>query len=84
MVEYVDAVDLGDAPEIFISGVSKIEKIGPGTIRFTFYSERDNCRRVVLHSVWDLQQWMSICTLIEDMRGMMRYGPERMAHVRAS
>jgi hypothetical protein len=56
MATFVEAVDLGDAPEIFISGISNIEQIGPGTVRFTFYSERENCRRVVLHTIWDLAQ----------------------------
>lgn len=83
-MEYVEAVDLGDAPEIFISGISKIEKIGPGTIRFTFYSERDNCRKVVLHSIWDLRKWLEDCNVIEDMRGAMRYGPNRADHARVS
>lgn len=87
-MEYVETVDLGDAPEIFISGISKIEQIGPGTVRFTFYSERDNCKRVVLHTIWDLRKWIEEATVIEDARGMLRYGPNRVerdpAHSRAS
>lgn len=82
-LEFAECVDLGDAPEIFITGISKIEQIGPGTIRFTFYSERDNCRRVVLHSVWDLKRWEQDSSSIEDARGALRYGPNR-DHTRAS
>lgn len=86
-MDYAESIDIGDAPEIFISGISKIEQIGPGTVRITFYSERDSCRRVVLHQVWDIKRWLGEFSVIEDARGALRYGPnhvDREVHSRAS
>jgi hypothetical protein len=85
VMEYTEAVDIGDAPEIFISGIAKIEKIGPGTVRISFYSERDNCRRIVLHQVWDLKRWLEEFTAVEDARGVLLYGVNRIdRHVHTS
>jgi hypothetical protein len=84
MVTFAEAVDLGDAPEIFLSGISQVEQVGPGTVRFTFYSRRDNCNRVVLHAIWDAKGWEEMHALIDDIRGSLRYGACRLDHVRAS
>lgn len=86
-MNYAEVVDIGDAPEVFITGISKIEQIGPGTIRITFYNQRDNCRRVVLHQVWDLKRWLEEFTAVEDARGVLLYGVNRIdrdIHARSS
>jgi hypothetical protein len=83
-MDFTEAVDLGDAPEIFLTGIKSVERLGPGTIRVSFYSQRDNCKRVVLHAVWDLQTWIEMAEQLNDIRGMMRYGPAQVDHCLAS
>lgn len=62
-MQFVEAVDYGDAKERFISGVAQIEQIGPGTVRISFYSataapDGGTENRIVHHQVWDLRDWL--------------------------
>lgn len=46
-MKYTEAMDSGVAPEIFVSGISRIDKLGPGTVRLTFYSQYEDRKSVV-------------------------------------
>lgn len=64
-MKYTEAMDSGVAPEIFVSGISRIDKLGPGTVRLTFYSQYEQGNHVVLHLVADAQQWVdTLLTLV--------------------
>jgi hypothetical protein len=59
-----EAVDYGDAPEIFVTGYSTVTRISAGVIRETFYAEHLSSdgtmeKRVALHLLWDAQQWIA-------------------------
>ena len=75
---YEDAVDLGNAPEIFITGIAKIEQIGPGTLRVSLYSQRGNEKIVVVHEIWDSKVWDDAVNIAEDAKGAMKYGRTRV------
>lgn len=59
IMDYAKAVDSGDIPDIFVTNVSRIEKIGPGTIRLTYFVRDEDGDRVVNKVVWDLQEWLA-------------------------
>lgn len=73
-VQYAEAHDMGGVPEIFITGLSKVERIGPGTLRFTFYSQREDGNVVVLYTIWDEATFLANAPLIEEAMGVLRYG----------
>lgn len=69
MVELVaGVVDYGDAPEIYVSGPSRISRISQNLVRLTFYAEREAGegveRRAVLHVLRDpgvlVEDWEAI------------------------
>lgn len=75
---YEDAVDLGNAPEIFITGIAKIEQAGPGTLRVSLYSQRGNEKVIVVHEIWDARVWEDAVNVAEDAKGALRYGKSRV------
>jgi hypothetical protein len=58
-MEYAEAIDIG-APEIFVSGISRIERIGAGTVRVTYFSQHADGNRVCLYAIWDLKTWVTL------------------------
>jgi hypothetical protein len=59
-----EAVDYGDAREIFVSGYAMVTRVSAGVIRETFYTTRqlnDGTveHRVTAHLLWDAGQWLA-------------------------
>jgi hypothetical protein len=58
------AVDYGDAPEIFVTGYSMVMRVSAGVIRETFYAVRQLSdgtmeRRVTINLLWDAGEWLA-------------------------
>lgn len=55
-----DVADYGDAPEIFVSGFSRVTRISNGTARIALFAEREGAegtieRRVVVYLLCDIE-----------------------------
>lgn len=68
-----DAVDLGNAPEIYVTGIAKIEQIGPGTLRVSLYSKRGNEKVIVVHEIWDSRIWDDAVNVADDAKRSFKY-----------
>src|SRR5262245_18906185 len=56
IMDFFEATDNGTAPEIYVTNVSRIERIGEGTVRVSYYSRRREGNPVVLDVIWDIQE----------------------------
>jgi hypothetical protein len=59
-----EAVEYGDVPETFVTGLASISRVSAGVIRETFYVERELSdgrieKVVVLCLLWDADQWFA-------------------------
>src|SRR5260370_37503900 len=68
IMDFAEAIDNGTAPEIFVNGPSRIEKIGAGTIRAIWYSRQEDGNIVVLKVIMDLAEWLAVWTMVAQAR----------------
>lgn len=57
-------VDYGVAPEIYVDGVGKIERIAEGIVRVTLFTRVDGEKRVVCRLIWDRKTWMGLTPVV--------------------
>jgi hypothetical protein len=67
-----ETIDCSDEPDTFCSGVAGIERLGPGTVRVTFFSVREDDqgtaeRFVVARQIWDLKEWQQAVALLRSI-----------------
>jgi hypothetical protein len=58
-VNIIGAVDYGDAPEIYLSGIARVRCVSAGIVRVSCYADRERHdgkpeRRIAMHALWDL------------------------------
>lgn len=77
-MKYAEAVDIGTAPELYLSGVAQVEQLGPGTVRVTFHSSRGEDNVVALYAVMDLDAFYENVARLEEAVQYLRYGRPRV------
>ena len=67
-----DVADYGDAPEIWVSGISRVSRVSKGTVRISIYADREVAegqieRRVVAQLLCGIENLVTIQAVFADV-----------------
>jgi hypothetical protein len=86
-MRFKDAVDYGDAPTVFISGMTTVSLVSPNVIEIAYYRvvelpDGSTENRIVMRVLWDKDQWMAAAMTEAEARAaiMERARPPRQIH----
>jgi hypothetical protein len=60
VMDFIEADDPGTAPEIFLTGLCKVERLSPNTVRLSWYTRQADGNLVTLKTILDIQEWLAV------------------------
>ena len=71
IVDYAEAADTGAAPEVFLTGLCKIERLSPNTVRLSWYTRQSDGNVITLKTIMDIQEWIAVQDPLMEARAIV-------------
>ncbi len=71
IMDFVEASDMGTAPEIFLTGLCKVERLSPNTVRLSWYTRQADGNLVTLKTILDIQEWLAVQDPLMEARAIV-------------